>query len=298
MKQQPYTSVFLCAILLAACTTHHTTFDASGSFEAQETIISSEVTGTILSFPVQEGQRLRRQETVGYIDSTQLHLRRQQLHAQIQAVLSQRPDINAQLAGLQVQLAAASREQQRMQKLVSGGAATQRQLDDATSQVETLERQIHAQQSTLSITTKNIEDQVAPLRIQVAQLDDQIARCRLVSPLEGTVLTKYAEAYEMATPGKPLFKMADLASLTLRAYITGSQLPHVKLNQQVTVRTDDGQGGYAVHEGTVIWISDKAEFTPKTIQTKDERANLVYAMKVSVPNDGSIKIGMYGEVEF
>lgn len=291
-------SLILLATMIAACTDDGLQSDASGTFEARETIISAEVTGTILAFNIAEGQALEHGAVVGYIDSTQLHLRRRQLEAQIASLLAQRPDIDAQLATLRVQLATAEREQERISNLAAGGAATQRQLDDATAQVETLKRRIAAQKSSLSITSRAIEEQVAPLRVQIAQVADQIESCTLISPFDGTVLTKYAEAYEMATPGKPLFKMADLSTMRLRAYITGAQLPHVNLGQKVTVLVDDGAGGYRELSGEITWISDKAEFTPKTIQTRDERANLVYAIKVNVSNDGFLKIGMYGEVEF
>jgi HlyD family secretion protein len=161
-----------------------------------------------------------------------------------------------------------------------------------------LKKQIAAQQSALGISTQNINEQTLPLKAQMDQVNDQLAKCIVINPVDGTVLTKYAEPKEVAAPGKPLYKIADLSFLFLRAYITGDQVPQIKLDQKVKVLTDDGADKYLEHDGTISWISDKAEFTPKTIQTKEERANLVYAIKIKVPNDGSLKIGMYGEVKF
>jgi HlyD family secretion protein len=290
----PVTALFF----LASCGNNKNNFDASGSFETDEIIISSEAAGVIEQFDVKEGQSLQTGQMVGYIDSTQLYLKKKQLEAQIKAVLSGRPDINAQIAALQEQLKTAEREQQRYSNLRKEGAGTQKQMDDINAQVEVLKKQIAAQQSALGISSQSINEQAVPLKVQMDQLNDQLAKCRIVNSVNGTVLTKYAEEKEVATPGKPLYKIADLSFLFLRAYITGDQLSQVKLNQKVKVLTDDGKDKYKDHEGVISWISDKAEFTPKTIQTKEERANLVYAIKVKVPNDGSLKIGMYGEVKF
>ena len=287
-------------ILFAAtsCNKDKNNFDASGSFETEETIISSEVSGTIMQFNIQEGQELQAGQYVGYIDSTQLYLRKKQLEEQIKAVLSGRPDISAQLAALQEQLKTAEREQQRYMNLRKEGAGTQKQMDDINAQVEVLKKQIAAQQSSLGIASQSISVQAEPLRVQMEQVNDQLEKCRLINPVNGTVLAKYAEEKEVTAAGKPLYKIADLSSLFLRAYITGTQLSQVKLNQKVTVLTDDEADKYKEQPGTISWISDKAEFTPKTIQTKEERANLVYAIKIKTPNDGSLKIGMYGEVKF
>lgn len=291
--------LFITALFfLASCGNSKNNFDASGSFETDETIISSEATGVLEQFDVKEGQPLQSGQMVGYIDSTQLFLRKKQLEAQIKAVLSGRPDINAQIAALQEQLKTAEREQQRYGNLRKEGAGTQKQMDDMNAQVEVLKKQIAAQQSALGISSQNITEQTLPLKAQMDQLNDQLSKCRIINPVDGTVLTKYAEPKEVAAPGKPLYKIADLSFLFLRAYITGDQLSQIKLSQKVKVLTDDGKDKYKDHEGTISWISDKAEFTPKTIQTKEERANLVYAVKIKVPNDGSLKIGMYGEVKF
>ena len=284
--------------LLFSCNDDGDRFDASGSFEANETIISAEAAGVIEQFSAEEGQRLEAGQYLGYIDTTQLHLRKLQLESQIGSILSQRPDIATQVASLKIQLESAEREQQRFANLVKAGAATQKQLDDVSANVDMLKRQIAAQQSALGITSESITSQTSPLRIQIQQTEDQLKKCRIVNPVMGTVLTKYAEAKEMATPGKPLYRIADLSSLILRAYITGDQLPLLKLNQKVKVYVDAGPDEYREVDGVVTWISDKAEFTPKTIHTKDERANLVYATKISVSNDGALKLGMYGEVKF
>ena len=284
--------------LFASCANEKNEFDASGAFEAQETIISAEASGTINRFTVEEGQVLKAGELIGYIDTVQLYLKKQQLKAQVKSVLANKPDISAQVAALKVQLKGAEREQQRMVNLVKADAGTQKQLDDVTTQVDLLKKQIEAQQSALGISTQGINEQVNPLDIQVEQINDQLSKCYIINPIQGTVLTKYVETNEMAIPGKPLYKIADLSSLLLRIYITGNQLPLVKLNQAVKVMIDDGNKGYKNYDGTITWISDKAEFTPKTIQTKDERANLVYAVKVIVKNDGYLKIGMYGQVKF
>jgi HlyD family secretion protein len=283
---------------LASCSNSKNTFDASGAFETEETIISSEAAGVIEQFNVAEGRTLQAGQMIGYIDSTQLYLKKKQLEAQIKAVLSSKPDINTQLAALHEQLRTAEREQQRYSNLRKEGAGTQKQMDDINAQVEVLKKQIAAQQSTLGISAESINEQTLPLKVQLEQVNDQLLKCQIINPVNGTVLTKYAEVKEVAAPGKPLYKIADLSFLFLRAYITGDQLSKIKLSQTVKVLTDDGADKYKEHEGNISWISDKAEFTPKTIQTKEERANLVYALKIKVPNDGSLKIGMYGEVKF
>jgi HlyD family secretion protein len=288
----------LAMLMLLACNGEQDTFDASGTFEAEETIISAEATGTILQFNIEEGQVLKPGQQIGFIDSTQTFLKKKQLESQIRSVLSQKPDIAAQIAALEVQLKAAERERLRVSNLVKAGAATPKQLDDIEAQVDTLKRQLEAQWSSLKITSESITQQAAPLRVQIEQTEDQLAKCRIINPVNGTVLTKYVEANEAANPGKPLYKIADLSSLLLRAYITGDQLSQIKLNQRVKVLVDDGPDHYKELEGIITWISDQSEFTPKTIQTKEERANLVYATKIKVENDGSLKIGMYGEVNF
>lgn len=283
---------------LAACTGSDMNYDAAGTFEAVETIVSAEVTGTLEEFKIEEGQPLAAGAVLGYIDTTQLYLQKRQLMAQARAVTSRQPNINAQVAALQEQLKQAQREQQRIANLVKADAATGKQLDDANAQVAIIQKQIAAQQSSLGITTSSLAEETTPIEAQILQIENQLAKSRIVNPVGGTVLAKYAEAHEVVNVGKPLYKIADISTLHLRAYVTGNQFAGLKLNQTVTVLTDDGTGHYRKYPGIIIWISDKAEFTPKTIQTKDERANLVYAIKVKVKNDGYLKIGMYGEVNF
>jgi HlyD family secretion protein len=290
--------LFLTSATLLSCNNSEKEFDASGTFEAVETIISADATGTINAFDIEEGQLLASNQIIGYIDSTQLHLKKMQLESQVNALLSRKPDIGIQLAALNAQLVKANREKSRISNLLKEGAATPKQLDDINAEIELIKKQTEAQESSLSITKEGIGKDASPLYIQIRQIQDQLNKCKIINKTKGTVLTKYAEVNEMASQGKPLYKIADLSAIILRAYITGNQLPNVKLNQEVTVSTDDGKGGYKQTKGIITWISDKAEFTPKTIQTKDERANLVYALKVQVKNDGSYKIGMYGEIKF
>lgn len=290
--------LFVTAILFASCNNNDQAFDASGTFEAIEVIVSSEVSGAIQQLDVQEGKTVAAGQPLGWIDSTQLYLKKKQLLAQINAILSRRPHIATQLASYEVQLKATQKEQQRVLNLFKAEASTQKQVDDVNAQVAVIKRQMEAHRSSLDISSQGLISETLPLSAQVEQLEDQLQKSRIINPLQGTILTKYAEAYEVVTPGKPLYKIADITHLELRAYITGNQLPSIKLNQKVKVFVDNGQEGYKEYEGIITWISSKAEFTPKTIQTKDERADLVYAIKVRVKNDDYLKIGMYGEVKF
>ena len=285
-------------VVMSACQKKQNTFDASGSFEAIETIISSEVAGTLKSFNIEEGQSIDSGVTIGYIDSTQLYLKKKQIVSQIKAVKSRTPNISVQLATLQEQLSTAEREKNRITNLLKAGAGTTKQLDDINSSIAVIKKQIEAQSSNLEISKDGLSKDASALEIQIEQLNDQLSKCKIINPMQGVILTKYVESNEMVAPGKALYKIADLSTIILRAYITSDQLPLVKLNQKVKVNTDDGKGGFTEAEGTLIWINDKAEFTPKTIQTKNERANMVYAIKVKVQNDGRYKIGMYGEIKF
>jgi HlyD family secretion protein len=282
----------------SSCKKNETNFDATGTFEATETIISSEANGKIVSLNILEGQNLEADQVIGAIDSLQLHLKKEQLIAQIKAILSKRPDAGKQIATLESQIATAKREKVRFEKLVKAEAATTKQLDDIDAQIEMLSKQLEALQSSLSITTTGLQGETLPVFPQIAQLSDQLEKCKIVNPLKGTVLSKYAEKNEIAMQGKALYKIADLSNLTLRAYVTGVQLPTIKIGQEVKIFIDNGADKYKEMKGTITWISEKAEFTPKTIQTKEERANLVYAVKINVANDGYLKIGMYGEVKF
>lgn len=272
-------------------------YDASGTFEAVETIIPATAQGIIKTLDIEEGQVLDSGYVVGYVDSTQLFLRKKQLEAQIQAILSKQPNIASQLAAYKEQLKHAIHERDRLTQLLKSDAATQKQLDDANSQIVVLEKQIEGVQTSLSITSAGIKEETVPVFTQIEQINDQLKKCKIINPVKGTVLTKYAEVFEMASPGKPLYKIADLNEITLRAYITGDQLPGIQLNQNIKVLVDNTSGGYNEYDGRIEWVSNKAEFTPKTIQTKDERANLVYAIKINVKNDGYLKIGMYGEIK-
>ena len=283
--------------LLFSCSTGNGDYDATGSFEATEIIVSSQANGRILELGLNEGDQLEQGQEVGLIDSTQLYLQKMSLLSNAKGVRAQQPDIKAQTAALQEQIKSLEREKARLGRLVTANAANQKQLDDIDSQLEVVRRQLSALTSTLQKSSDNISAQSSTLDIQVAQLEDQLDKTRIVSPISGTVLNRYAEAGELATIGTPLFKIADTGILFLRAYVTNDQLAQIKLNGEVTVRVDDGHGGMKSYKGRINWISDKSEFTPKTIQTKNERANLVYALKIAVPNDGFLKIGMYGEVK-
>ncbi|GAL83192.1 hypothetical protein Solca_2544 [Sporocytophaga myxococcoides] len=274
-----------------------TSYDATGTFEAVETIISSEGNGVIKEFELEEGQDLSQGQYVGYIDTIQLFLKMKQLEAQIKSTISQKPDISRQIASLKAQIKAAEKDKERFTDLAKEDAIPQKQLDDITAQVDVLHRQLDALYSSLNITSKGITLQADPITIQIAQVEDQLRKSIILNPVKGTVLSKYVEANEIASVGKPLYKIADLSTIILRAYITGSQLPIVKLNQKVKVLVYADKGSYKEYSGMIEWISSTAEFTPKTIQTKDERANLVYAIKIRVKNDGYLKIGMYGEVK-
>lgn len=293
--------ITLCALMLASslagCGHKDPEYDAYGVFEATEVIVSAEVSGRILSLETAEGTPLKAGSVIGYIDSTQLSLTRQQLEASLRGLRQRRPDVHTQLAALEAQVNTARREQQRLEKLVLAQAATQKQLDDLNGQLTVLERQLAATQSNLETTLYGLDAEETALQLKIEQVSDQLAKCRLSSPIDGTLVVKYAEPGELAVPGKPLFKVADLDHMFLRAYVTADQLAQVKLGQRVTVYADYGRKTIP-YKGKVTWIASTAEFTPKTIQTKQERANLVYAVKVAVTNDGYLKIGLYGGLTF
>ena len=298
VKETKWTLLIVIYSLFVGCSGSKNDFEASGTFEAEETIISAEVTGVIRQFDVEEGQELTAGQIIGYIDSTQLYLKKRQLESQIRALQGRKPNIAVQLSALQAQLQTAQTERTRLEKLVAGDAATQKQLDDVNAQIEVLKKQINAQQSSLKISSDGISDDVATLQVQIEQLEDQLAKHRLTAPQNGTVLAKIAKVNELTTVGKPLYKIADLQNITFRAFVTSAQLTQLKIGQNVRVFADFGEKKRREYKGTISWISDKSEFTPKTIQTQDERANLVYAVKITVKNDGYLKIGMYGEVNF
>ena len=297
MKNRFFTLI-LAGTLLFSCSNNGVKFDASGSFEATEIVVSAEANGKIMAFDVEEGNLLQAGQQVGYIDSVQLYLTKLQLIQNKKAILAGKPNIKVQIESLQKDLDNAISDKQRIENLVKGNVASQKQLDDANSRIAILESRIAATKSTLTTSTASINEQSGTVEIQLAQVEDQLRKCRIINPINGTVLTKYAEQDEIAGTGKPLYKIADLNEIILRVYISANQLPQIKLNQKVKVHTDDGSGGFKEDEGVITWISDKAEFTPKTVQTKAERANMVYAVKIKVKNDGTYKIGMYGEINF
>lgn len=298
VKKAKWALLIVIYSLFVGCSGSKNDFEASGTFEAEGTIISAEATGVIRQFDVEEGQELTAGQIIGYIDSTQLYLKKRQLESQIRALQGRKPNITVQLSALQAQLQTAQTERTRLEKLVAGDAATQKQLDDVNAQIEVLKKQINAQQSSLKISSDGISDDVATLQVQIEQLEDQLAKHRLTAPQNGTVLAKIAKVNELTTVGKPLYKIADLQNITFRAFVTSAQLTQLKIGQNVRVFADFGEKKRREYKGTISWISDKSEFTPKTIQTQDERANLVYAVKITVKNDGYLKIGMYGEVNF
>lgn len=283
---------------MLSCSNGNGDFDATGTFESEEIIVSSEASGRIIKLDVEEGVLLKKDQIVGLIDTTQLYLKKKQLLASIKAVISKQPDINTQLASLEKQIETAKTEKKRIENLVLSDAASTKQLDDINNQLEVLNKQYLAAKSSLTITKQGLQSETLPLYAQVEQIQDQINKSIIKNPVEGTVLTKYSKLDEVTAVGKPLYKIADLSMMTLRAYINGDQLGQIKLGQKVKVFVDKGDGEQKELNGEIYWVSSKAEFTPKTIQTKDERANLVYAIKVKVINDGYLKIGMYGEVKF
>ena len=298
VKKTKWALLIVIYSLFVGCSGSKNDFEASGTFEAEGTIISAEATGVLRQFDVEEGQELNAGQIIGYIDSTQLYLKKRQLESQIRALQGRKPNIAVQLSALQAQLQTAQTERTRLEKLVAGDAATRKQLDDVNAQIEVLKKQINAQQSSLKISSDGISDDVVTLQVQIEQLEDQLAKHRLTAPQNGTVLAKIAKVNELTTVGKPLYKIADLQNITFRAFVTSAQLTQLKIGQNVRVFADFGEKKRREYKGTISWISDKSEFTPKNIQTQDERANLVYAVKITVKNDGYLKIGMYGKVNF
>jgi HlyD family secretion protein len=288
---------FLLCFTFFSCERDKKDFDATGAFEAVETVISAQASGTLEKFDLEEGMQLKSGDVIGYIDTTQLYLRKKQLMSQVKSTLSQRPEIGLQVAALQTKLKSLERDRERFSNLVAEEAAPKKQLDDINAEIETVKDQINAQKSSLGITSSSIEKQSVPFEMQIEQLNDQIEKSKIINPVDGTVLDKFAEQHELMSPGKPLYKIADLTQLKLRAYLTANLLSQAKLNQKVKVFIDNPDGSMKSYDGTIEWISTESEFTPKTIQTKDERQNLVYAVKIKVVNDGMLRIGMYGEVK-
>jgi Multidrug resistance efflux pump len=303
---------FLITAIFFGCDMSKNAADAFGTFEGDEVIVSSAVPGRIQSLNLEEGSILSKDSIVGMIDSIPFHLQKAQVEASINALHEKTMDVRPQVKLLKDQIVVQKaqldnllHERQRTENLIKADAATTKQLDDLNTQIDVLKKQItvigqqiKVQEATTGTQNTSVLSEDKPLRKSVAQINYQLSLTNIVNPVNGTVLTKYAMAGEITTAGKALYKIADLSMLTLRAYITGAQLAKVKLNQPVTVMVDSSATKYRKYPGVITMISDKAEFTPKTIQTKEERANLVYAIKIRVKNDGYLKIGMYGEVKF
>jgi HlyD family secretion protein len=303
---------FATLILLNACSSSQLKHDAAGIFEADEIIVSSEIGGKILAFKINEGDLLKKDSLVAIIDALPVNLQQQQLEASVKALSQKTQNVEPQIKLLkdqisvqETQLGNLQHEKVRVESLLKADAATTKQLDDINFQIESTKKQIAVTQQQIAVQVNNVQTQnrailseTNPLQKQIAQLKDKEQRAKVVNPVNGTVLTKYAMEGEITSAGKAMYKVADLSSLILRTYISGTQLSEIKLGQTVKVYIDEGEKKFKEYSGIVTMVSDKAEFTPKTIQTKDERANLVYAVKVLVKNDGYLKIGMYGEIQF
>lgn len=311
MKKLFFVITAVISLLMVGCSGNGNGHDASGTFEADEVVVSTMASGKILALNIEEGSVLAKDSVVGFIDPAQINLQKQEVEATIESLGQQtvnaEPQINLlqkQAAVQQSQLDNLLHEKSRIENLLKQDAATGKQLDDINAQIDVVKRQMNVTQQQINVQQNNVATQnrgvlsnTKPLQKKIAQLDDLLKKTGILNPVNGTVITKYAEAGEIVTQGKALYKIADLSSLYLRAYVTGTQLSKIKLNQTVKVMIDDGAKKYKEYSGIITWISDKAEFTPKTIQTKEERANLVYAIKIKVKNDGYLKIGMYGEVK-
>ncbi len=288
----------VCSLILlnTSCRRNANEYDASGTFEATEVIVSSEANGKITQFNVEEGSTVKAGQVLGCIDTTQLYLKKLQLLQSIKAANSRKTDVDKQIAALQQQITTAKQEKTRIENLLKADAANRKQLDDINAQIATLSKQLDAQKSLMERGNNSISEESSALDIQIAQIEDQIKKCYIISPIDGTILVKYAEFGELAIAGKALFKVANLSNILLRVYITSDQLTQLKIGDDVPVYADYNKEVVKKYKGNILWISDKSEFTPKTIQTRDERANLVYAVKINVKNNGYLKIGMYGGI--
>ncbi len=289
---------FALGLVIVSCQKEVERSDAYGNFEATELMVSSELPGKIMHLDVQEGQHLRKGAPVALVDTTLLALKKQTLLASIRSIGATRQDVRPQLAVLEAEKRHLLHEKERVRKLIAGHAATQKQLDDLEAQLTVLEQKMRATKAKYRDINRNVALKVDPLQSQIDQIEAQMDKATVHNPIDGTVLRVYKHAGEMAAPGFPLYKIADMSNMELRAYVSGSQLPHIKTGQEVEVLIDDTAETNKSLKGVISWISDKAEFTPKTIQTKEERVTQVYAIKVVVKNDGSIKIGMPGEINF
>ncbi len=281
-------------ITFSSCNRNDNLSDAYGNFEATELIISAESAGELIRFDIEEGDAVGKGQLVGIIDTTDLVISRKLLYQQRKTIGAQLKSINSEIEVAEQQLQNSLVNQQRTKNLYDKGAATQKQMDDINGLVDVNRKQILAIRSRKDA----ILNQMSGIDVQVEQINEKIEDCMIRNPMNGTVLVKYAEQGELAAMGRPLYKLADIKRMKLKAYISGDQLPHLKIGQEVDVIIDDSKKDNKTIKGIVEWISSTAEFTPKTIQTKEERVNLTYAIKVAVENDGTIKIGMPGEVNF
>lgn len=291
-------AAFVAAALLASCSSNSDKSDAYGNFETTEVIISAQGNGQIVKLNIEEGQELAKGDTLGIIDTKGLGLKREQILAAISAVRSKTKDVPSQINVLIEQKNNLLREKRRIERLLKDSAATKKQAEDIDGQIEVIEKNITASKKAMNDGNAGILSEVKPLEAQLRQIDDNIDKCFIIAPQSGVVLSKYAQEGEIAAFGKPILKLANISTMILRAYISGSQLASVKLGNKVNVLIDAGNDKMNTLYGKITWIASKAEFTPKIIQTKEERVNLVYAVKIEVVNDGSLKIGMPGEVKF
>lgn len=296
MKTLKIVTLILFSIFFTSCDGNNGDTDAAGVFEATEIIVSAESSGKILLFEINEGEILNYNQQVGYIDSTQLYLTKQQLLNGKKSLKESRPNIKTQTDAIEREIDKYEFEKKRVEKLLVGEAATQKQLDDIESQLSVLKAKLSAQKNSLNTSVNSLDTKIKGMDIQIEQLNDQLEKCVIKSPIDGTVLVKYAEQSELTAPGKPLFKIADMSNMILKVYVTSDQLASIKIGQVVKVSAEYGESDNREYEGKINWISSKSEFTPKTIQTQNERANLVYAVKVAVKNDDFLKIGMYGSI--
>ena len=280
--------------IVAACGSDNNKSDAYGNFEATEVLVGAEVQGKILKFNIEEGQNLVKDQVVGTIDSLSTFLRKQQLIAQLEASMAKLTQVQSQIEVQEEQKKTLLKEQERSKKLVAAQAAPTKQLDDINNQLDLINKQIISTR----VQNQAISGEIKAMKFQADQAQDQLTKSVIRNPINGTILEKYIESGEIAIPGKNLYKIADLSVMKLRVYISGTQLPNIKIGQKVSVLIDKTSNENRKLEGTISWISQQTEFTPKIIQTKEERVNMVYAIKVNVQNDGSLKIGIPGEVKF
>lgn len=298
MKKNIYITLFIASIFFSSCNTSVEKYDATGQFEVTEITISAKVDGELLDFNIEEGFHIKAGESIGYIDTTQLHLEKMQLIAKMQSISYKICDISKQIASNEERIRQAKVERTRNEKLVTSNAGTQKGLDDMNHLLKILQKELYAKKADLENNNNSINHDIQAINIQIEQINDKIKNSIITAPIDGTVLYKYIEEHELASKGKALLKIADVQKMFLRAYITSSQLSQIKLNDKVVVHINMNVPNPPKYEGVLTWIADQAEFTPKTIQTIDERENLVYAIKILVKNDGFLKSGMYGDVQF